>query len=205
MTSKLITAVKARIEAENTIVLTKEENPKQRHFVFVEDGKVLVNATIEDAPATAELFENDGYTEKDGESAFVFRKVEKEEVRNTINMIEAYEDGTAGSLMTREETDAYNRLLLIASLFKCGFNTIKNWAFEILGTESVCLIGKGDLFTKLHAHAKKLLEKMESQHVVFGVNRDGKGHLRTFFVPMTDRELWEHEARTSGYIHAVHA
>ncbi len=64
---------------------------------------------------------------------------------------------------------------------------------------------KNKIFLNLHKGAKKHLKRLGCQHVVFGVSRNAKGHLSTFYIPMTDAELEAYQANNGEYINAVHA
>lgn len=69
------------------------------------------------------------------------------------------------------------------------------------------LKGKNKLFLNLYKGAERKLYATGAQHVVFGVVRDDRGHLSTFFYPCDDEQLsvfaymGEIEKRT---IYAVH-
>lgn len=69
------------------------------------------------------------------------------------------------------------------------------------------LNAKGKLFVTLHKAARRKLRALNAEHVVFGVDRDARGQLRTFFKPMTDAELDAYAAAQKDPfpILAVHA
>ena len=66
--------------------------------------------------------------------------------------------------------------------------------------------GGGKLYANLRKAARRKLEALGAEHVVFGVNRNARGQLSTFFkVFYSDADLEAYDAEVyPTYINAVH-
>lgn len=76
---------------------------------------------------------------------------------------------------------------------------------------SIALCCTKNMFTRLHKAAKARLkalnaERFTCEHIVFGIERNVKGQLGTFFIPLkNDKELWAYADAVDDYVFAVHA
>lgn len=61
------------------------------------------------------------------------------------------------------------------------------------------------LHHNLYKAAQRKLEATGAQHVVYGVSRNAKGQLSTFFIPVNDQGLEAYDmAVYPAYVYAVH-